>query len=48
MRDFDVIIRDWNLYDEKNHNKTDNVYHFPNGSYIEFIGLEDHEKARGW
>jgi len=47
MRDFDVIIRDWNLYDEKNHNKTDNVYHFPNGSYIEFIGLEDHEKARG-
>ena len=47
MRDFDVIIRDWDMYREEYHNKTDNIYHFPNGSYIEFIGLEDHEKARG-
>ena len=47
MRDFDVIIRDLAMYFEDWHNKTDNVYHFPNGSYIEFIGLEDADKARG-
>ena len=47
MRDFDVIIRDWGMYNIDNHNKTDNVYHFDNNSYIEFIGLEDPDKARG-
>lgn len=47
MRDFDQIIREWGMYDENRHNKTDNVFHFLNGSYIEFIGLEESEKARG-
>ena len=47
LRDFEVIIRDWMLYNVDNHNKTDNIYTFDNGSYIEFIGLEDPDKARG-
>lgn len=47
MRDFLDIMESWEWYDENEHNKTDNVYHFSNGSYIEFFGLEDAGKARG-
>jgi|688.fasta_scaffold199049_1 phage terminase large subunit len=47
MRDFLDIMDSWRWYDENEHNKTDNVYHFDNGSYIEFFGLEDAGKARG-
>ena len=47
LRDFLDIMENWEWYDEASHNKTDNVYHFDNGSYIEFFGLEDAGKARG-
>lgn len=47
MRDFLDILQDWGWYDENDHNKTDGVYHFDNGSYVEFYGLEDASKARG-
>lgn len=47
LRDFLEIMESWGWYDEEQHNKTDNVYHFDNGSYIEFFGLEDAGKARG-
>jgi phage terminase large subunit len=47
LRDFDNIIKEFGWYKEHWHNKTDNIYHFPNGSYIEFFGLEDADKARG-
>jgi len=47
LRDFDNIIRAFGWYRDEWHNKTDNIYHFPNGSYIEFFGLEDADKARG-
>jgi phage terminase large subunit len=47
MRDFLDIMDNWGWYDEKDHNKTDNVYHFENGSYIEFFGLEEPGKAKG-
>jgi phage terminase large subunit len=47
MRDFLDIMSDWGWYDENDHNKTDGVYNFDNGSYIEFYGLEDASKARG-
>jgi phage terminase large subunit len=47
LRDFDNIIMAFGWYKEEWHNKTDNIYHFPNGSYIEFFGLEDADKARG-
>lgn len=47
LRDFLDIMYAWNWYNENEHNKTDNVYHFDNNSYIEFFGLEDPGKARG-
>jgi phage terminase large subunit len=47
LRDFEIIIKEMGWYFDDWHNKTDNVYHFPNGSYIEFFGLEDGNKARG-
>lgn len=47
FRDFMDIMNAWEWYDEDMHNKTDGVYHFDHGSYIEFIGLEDPGRARG-
>jgi phage terminase large subunit len=47
MRDFMVIMLEWNLYSENNHNKTEQLYQFANGSYIEFFGLEEGDRARG-
>ncbi len=29
------------------HNKTDNIYNYPNGSYVEFFGVEDAGKVHG-
>lgn len=36
-----------NLYSDANFNKTDNIYHYPNGAYVEFFGAEDMGKVRG-
>jgi phage terminase large subunit len=47
LRDFLEIMDIWGLYTEANHNKTDQIYSFKNKSYIEFVGLEDPDKARG-
>jgi phage terminase large subunit len=47
MRDFFEIMKELNLYDEKYHNKTENIYTFPNGSIIEFFSLDDAQKIRG-
>ena len=47
MRDFDTIIHAWGKYQEEMHNKSDNVYHFPNDSYVEFLGLEVADRAKG-
>jgi phage terminase large subunit len=47
MRDFMSIMNEWGWYSEEDHNKTDNVYHFDSGGYIEFLGLEEANKARG-
>lgn len=48
MRDFFDILEAWGWYDENQHNKTDNIYTFPEtDSYIEFFGLEDHDRAKG-
>ena len=54
MRDFFMVLGDgpngndgMGVYTEKNHNRTDNVYYFGNGSYIEFFGTENEGKVRG-
>jgi phage terminase large subunit len=47
MRDFFEIMRELNLYDEKNHNKTENIYTFPNNTIVEFFATDDAQKLRG-
>ena len=46
MRDFIEILRAYELYDEKNHNKSSSEYHL-NGNLIEFISLDQPQKVRG-
>lgn len=47
LKDFLGIMEDMGIYNDDHFNKTDNVYTFPNGSYIEFFGCEDSGKVRG-
>jgi phage terminase large subunit len=47
LRDFLEIMNVWEWYSEDQHNMSDNLYRFDNGSYLEFFGLEDASKARG-
>ena len=47
MRDFIRIMNDLNLYNVKNHNKTEHRYTFTNGSSIEFFSVDDAQKVRG-
>jgi phage terminase large subunit len=47
MRDFLIIMEDWNLYDPEAHTKTEHLYRFRNGSYIEFFSVDNALKVRG-
>lgn len=47
MRDLFEVMRDMNIYNIKNHNKTENIYTFDNGSQIEFFSADDEQKLRG-
>ena len=47
LRDFTDIMMELELYSDKSHNKTQNVYTFPNKSYIEFFSCDDEQKLRG-
>ncbi len=46
MRDFFQFLKNYNLYDEKNHNKSDNIYHV-NKSIIEFFSVDTPGKVHG-
>jgi phage terminase large subunit len=46
-KDFLDIANEWNFFNEDDFNRTDNIYTFPGGSYIEFFGAEDAGKVRG-
>jgi len=46
-KDFIDILTDLKIYDEKYHNKTENIYRFFNNSYVEFFSLDDSQKLRG-
>lgn len=46
-RDFLDILESTGLYSDEQFNKTDNIYHYPNGSYVEFFGAEEPGKVRG-
>lgn len=47
MRDFFEVMENLGLYDEKNHNKTEHIYTFENGSQVEFFSLDNSQKVRG-
>lgn len=47
MRDMITILKDNGIYEEKYHNKTENIYKFKNGSIIEFFSVDDEQKIRG-
>jgi phage terminase large subunit len=46
-RDFLEILEKAGIYSDEQFNKTDNIYHFKNGSYVEFFGAEEPGKTRG-
>jgi phage terminase large subunit len=46
-RDFLEILESTPVYNDDDFNRTDNIYHYPTGSYIEFFGADDVGKVRG-
>jgi phage terminase large subunit len=46
-RDFLNVLESSGIFKEDNFNRTDNIYHYSNGSYIEFFGADDAGKVRG-
>lgn len=47
MRDFFEIMKDLEIYQKSNHNMSENIYKFPNGSIVEFFSVDDEQKIRG-
>lgn len=47
MRDFFEVLKDLDLYEKSNHNMSENIYRFPNGSIVEFFSVDDEQKIRG-
>lgn len=47
MRDFLNIMTSHNYFNPTNWNRSDNIYNFGDGSFIEFFAVDDPAKARG-
>lgn len=47
MRDFLEIMKDMDIYEVTNHNKSEHIYSFPNGSIVEFFSVDNEQKIRG-
>lgn len=47
MRDWNELMELKGQYDPAKHNKTDHVYQYPLGSYIEFFSVDDSKRVRG-
>ena len=47
MRDWRKIMEDFKLYDPNAHMKTEQVYTYPSGSYVEFFSVDNQLKVRG-
>ena len=45
--DFKEILYKLGVFDEKNLNKSDLIYHFDNGSWVEFFSTDSEQKIRG-
>jgi phage terminase large subunit len=46
-RDFLEVLETAQVYSDSQFNKTDNIYHYPTGSYVEFFGVDEPGKVRG-
>ena len=46
-RDFEEIMVDWGLWNYGKMNKSEFIYTFPNGSWLEFFSCENEQKLRG-
>jgi phage terminase large subunit len=47
LRDFIEILKELNIYSVENHNKSEHIYTFSNGSIVEFFSVDDEQKIRG-
>lgn len=47
MRDWRKIMEDFKLYDPNAHMRTEQMYTYPTGSYIEFFSVDNQLKVRG-
>ena len=47
LRDFIEILKDIGLYKDENHNKSEQIYTFANGSMVEFFSVDNEQKIRG-
>jgi len=47
MRDFLLIMKGLNIYQDARWNRTDNIYTFDTGSQIEFFSVDQPDKVRG-
>lgn len=47
MREFFELMKALDIYRVRQHNKTENVYTFDNGSFVEFFAVDDEQKLRG-
>jgi phage terminase large subunit len=47
MRDFMEILKELNIYSNEQHNKSEHIYTFSNGSIVEFFSVDDEQKIRG-
>jgi len=46
-RDFVEVLQDMKLYNKQQHNKSEHIYTFDNGSMVEFFSVDDEQKIRG-
>lgn len=47
MRDWRKIMEDYRLYNPASHMKTEQLYTYPTGSYVEFFSVDNQLKVRG-
>ena len=48
FRDFkEIMIDKFRIWDNRCMNKSEMVYSFPNGSFVEFFSTDDEQKIRG-
>ena len=46
-RDFVEVLQNMGLYSKQQHNKSEHIYTFDNGSMVEFFSVDDEQKIRG-